>query len=60
MSLRVLCAALGVVFVIVWATLGFGWAVLLLVGALVGFYIGAAIEGGVDLSALLDPLRRVR
>jgi len=60
MSLRVLLATLGVVFVIVWATLGFGWAVLLLVGALVGFYVGAAIEGGVDLSALLDPLRRAR
>ena len=60
MSLRVLFAALGVVFVIVWATLGFGWAVLLLVGALVGFYVGAAIEGGLDLSALLAPLRRAR
>jgi len=46
------------VFVIVWAVLGFGWALLLLLGALVGYYIGAALEGGVDLSGLLAPLRR--
>ncbi len=58
MSLRVLFAALGVVFVIAWAVLGFGWALLLLLGALVGYYIGAALEGAVDLSGLLAPLRR--
>ena len=58
MSLRVLFAALGIVFVIVWAVLGFGWALLVLVGALGGYYIGAALEGGVDLSGLLEPLRR--
>jgi len=48
------------VFVIVLAVLGFGWAVLVLLGAVVGFYLGAALEGGADLSALLDPLRRAR
>ncbi len=60
MSLRVLLAVLGAVFVIVLAVLGFGWAVLVLLGAVVGFYLGAALEGGADLSALLDPLRRAR
>jgi len=58
MPVRVLFAALGVVFGVVLAVLGVGAAVLVLVTTLVGYYIGAAIEGGVDLSALLVPLRR--
>ncbi len=58
MPVRVLFAALGVVFGVVLAVLGVGAAVLVLVTTLVGYYIGAAIEGGVDLSALLAPLRR--
>ena len=60
MSLRVVLAALGVVFGIIWAVLGIGWAVVVVLCALVGYYIGAVIEGGADLSVLLDPLRRTR
>ncbi len=60
MPLRVLFAALGVVFGVILAALGFGAAVLVLVTTLVGYYIGAAIEGSIDLSALLAPLRRRR
>jgi len=60
MPLRVLFAALGVVFGVILAVLGFGAAVLVLVTTLVGYYIGAAIEGSIDLSALLGPLRRRR
>lgn len=63
MSLRILLAALGVVFGIIWAVLGIGWATVVVLCALAGFYIGAIIEGGADLSALgvlLDPLRRPR
>ena len=58
--LRVFLAALGVVFGIIWATIGIGWAAVVVLCALAGFYLGAVIEGGVDLSALLEPLRRSR
>ena len=54
MSPRLLGAGLGLVFA------GFGWALFVLVLTLVGYYIGAALEGDVNLDALLDPLRRVR
>jgi hypothetical protein len=60
MSLRVVLAALGVVFGIIWALLGIGWAVVVVLCALIGFYIGAVIEGEANLSVLLDPLRRTR
>jgi hypothetical protein len=60
MSLRVVLAALGVVFGIIWATIGIGWAAVVVLCALAGYYLGAVIEGGVDLSVLLDPLRRTR
>ncbi len=60
MPVRVLCAALGVVFGVILAVLGFGAAALVLVTTIVGYSIGAAIEGSVDLSALLSPLRRRR
>jgi len=58
--LRVLLAALGVVFGIIWATIGIGWAAVVVLCALAGFYLGAVIEGGADLSTLLEPLRRTR
>ncbi len=60
MPVRVLFAALGVVFGVILAVLGVGAAVLVLVTTLVGYCIGVAIEGGIDLSALLAPLRRRR
>ncbi len=63
MSIRVMLAALGAVFGIIWATRGIGWATVVVLCALAGWYMGAVIEGGVDLSAfavLLDPLRRTR
>jgi hypothetical protein len=60
MSLRVVLTALGVVFGIIWAVLGIGWAVVVVLCALIGFYIGAVIEGEANLSVLLDPLRRTR
>ena len=58
--LRVFLGALGVVFGIIWATIGIGWATVVVLCALAGFYLGAAIEGGLDPSALLEPLRRAR
>ena len=60
MSLRVMLAVLGAVFGIVWATIGIGWAAVVVLCALAGWYIGAVIEGGANLSVLLDPLRRTR
>lgn len=60
MALRVLIAILGIVFGVIWATLGLGWAVVVVLCALAGYYVGAVLEGGVDLSVLLDPLRRSR
>lgn len=60
MSLRVVLAALGVAFGIIWAVIGIGWAAVVVLCALAGYYLGAVIEGGVDLSVLLDPLRRTR
>ncbi len=58
MSLRVMLAVLGAVFGIIWATIGIGWAAVVVLCALAGWYIGALIEGGATLSVLLDPLRR--
>lgn len=60
MSLRIVLAALGVVFGIIWAVIGVGWATVVVLCALAGYYIGALIEGGVDLSGFLAPLRRTR
>ncbi len=60
MSLRVMLAVLGAVFGIIWATIGIGWAAVVVLCALAGWYIGAVIEGGANLSVLLDPLRRTR
>jgi hypothetical protein len=57
-------AALGVVFGILWATIGIGWAAVAVLCALAGLYLGAAIEAAIEngtgLSALLEPLRRTR
>lgn len=60
MSLRVLFALLGIAFGVVWAVESIGWALVMLVCALVGYYLGAVLESGVALSALLEPLRRTR
>ena len=53
-------AALGVVFGILWATIGIGWAAVAVLCALAGWYLGAAIENGAGLSTLLEPLHRTR
>jgi hypothetical protein len=42
MSSKQFAAALGFAFVTVWITLGFGWAVLCLIGALV-FYVATVL-----------------
>ncbi len=60
MSPRVMLAVLGAVFGIIWATIGIGWAAVVVLCALAGWYIGAVIEGGANVSVLLDPLRRTR
>lgn len=60
MSLRVLVAVLGIVFGVIWTTHGIGWAVVVFLCALAGYYLGAVLEGGVAVSALLEPLRRTR
>jgi hypothetical protein len=60
MALRVLVAILGIVFGVIWATLGIGWAAVVVLCAVAGYYVGAVLEGGADLSVLLDPLRRAR
>ncbi len=60
MSLRALFALLGVAFGVIWAVESIGWAVVILLCALVGYYVGAALESGVAVSALLEPLRRPR
>ena len=57
---RVFLAALGVVFGILWATIGIGWAAVAVLCALAGLYLGAAIENGIRPSTLLEPLRRTR
>lgn len=56
-SPRLLLTALGIVFGIVFAVLGFGWATIVLLTTLVGYYVGATLEGDIDISALLAPLR---
>ncbi|MGI8912562.1 MAG: hypothetical protein ACR2JY_02035 [Chloroflexota bacterium] len=58
--MRVLFAMLGIAFGVVWAVESIGWAGVMLVCALVGYYLGAVLESGVALSALLEPLRRTR
>ncbi len=58
MPARILFAALGTIFGLVWVSIGIGWAVVVLICALVAYYIGALIEGEVDLNALLAPLRK--
>ena len=58
MPLRIVLAALGVVFGITWATIGIGWAAVVVLCALAGYYIGSVIESGADLSGLTAPLRR--
>ncbi len=60
MSARILFAALGTVFGLVWVSIGFGWAVVVLLCALIAYYIGALLEGELDLDALLTPLRKWR
>ncbi len=60
MSLRLLFALLGLAFGVIWAVESIGWAVAVLLCALIGYYIGAVLESGVALSALLAPLRRPR
>jgi hypothetical protein len=55
MNQRQFAAALGFAFVAIWITLGFGWAILCLVGAL-AFYLAAVVleraAVGTDLASL--------
>ncbi|MDB5059449.1 MAG: hypothetical protein JWO59_2921 [Chloroflexi bacterium] len=60
MSPRLWCALLGVVFGVMWAEINIGWAVVVLVCSLVGYAIGAALEGTIDVSGLVAPLRQPR
>lgn len=60
MSARVWCALLGVVFAVVWANLNIGWAVVVLVCALIGYAVGAALEGSVNLAGVAAQLRPPR
>ncbi len=60
MSIRILFAVMGIVFGVVLAFVGFGWAIVVLLTTLIGYYIGSALEGDLDLSALLAPLRQQR
>lgn len=60
MSPRMLCTMLGVVFGVMWTTVNIGWAVVVLLCALVGYAIGAALEGAIDVSGLVTPLRPPR
>jgi hypothetical protein len=60
MSPRVLCTILGVVFGVVWAEVNIGWAAVVLLCALVGYAVGAALEGVIDVSGLMPPLRQPR
>jgi uncharacterized membrane protein YqaE (UPF0057 family) len=52
MSARMMGIAIGFGFGVVWIALGFGAAVLAVVLALLGWFIGAVIEGKIDLSAV--------
>jgi hypothetical protein len=60
MSPRFWCAIVGIIFGVVWATVSIGWAVVVLLCALAGYAVGAALEGTVDVSGLLTPLRQSR
>jgi hypothetical protein len=60
MSPRLLCTIVGVVFGVVWAEVNIGWAVVVLLCALVGYAVGAALEGVIDVSGLVAPLRSPR
>jgi len=60
MSPRLWCAIAGIIFGVVWATVSIGWAVVVLLCALVGYAVGAALEGVVDVSGLITPLRQSR
>jgi len=60
MSPRLWCAIAGIIFGVVWATVSIGWAVVVLLCTLVGYAVGAALEGVVDVSGLITPLRQSR
>jgi hypothetical protein len=66
-TLRFVFWVSGIVFGIIWAVLGAGWATIVVLCGWAGLYLGVAIETGVglsalsaSLSALLEPLRRMR
>lgn len=60
MSPRLWCAIAGIVFGIVWASISIGWAAVVLLCALAGYAVGAALEGTLDVSGLVAPLRQPR
>lgn len=51
-GLRHFAALLGFGFVAAWIGLGFGWAILCLIGAAIAYWGGAFAEGGLDLAEL--------
>lgn len=60
MSPRLWCAILGVAFGVVWAEINVGWAVVVVLCALIGYAVGAILEGTIDVSGLVAPLRQPR
>ncbi len=56
-SLTVVGAAVGAVLALTWIALGFGAFVLVALAMIVGALIGRAVEGRLDLGALLDVFR---
>ncbi|MEJ7718272.1 MAG: hypothetical protein WKF31_10030 [Thermoleophilaceae bacterium] len=53
-------AALGFAFVATWIGLGFGAAILCLLGALAGYGVVAFLEGGLDMAELQGRLGAAR
>jgi hypothetical protein len=56
MNTRHLAALLGFAFVAAWIALGFGYALLCLIGASVFYALAAVLEGDIDLGELQSRL----
>jgi uncharacterized membrane protein len=57
---RFWCGLAGGVFGVMWVASSIGWAVVVLLCMLVGYALGAALEGTFDVSGLLAPLHQPR
>jgi len=60
MSLKQFFALLGFAFVVVWAAIGLGTAILCLLGAGVFAALGAVVSGQIDLAAVQERVRQGR